>query len=71
MKKLNLVKASKLFLCSQEKLLVLIWDSEKFVFTGDGLSLISGFTKILCSPDNSLLIIKFMNGKYSYKNNTF
>ena len=26
-----------------------------FVFTDDGVSLISGFTKILCSPDNPLL----------------
>ena len=71
MKKENPVKASKLILWSQKKVLVLIWDSEKFVFTGDGFSLISGFTKILCSPENSLLIIKYMNGKYTYKNNTF
>ena len=29
-KKENLVKASKLIFCSEEKVLVLIWDSEKF-----------------------------------------
>ena len=29
-KKENLVKASYLILCSQEKVLVLIWDSENF-----------------------------------------
>ena len=31
-KKENLVKASKQILCSEEKALVLIWDSEKFSF---------------------------------------
>ena len=30
------VKASKTILCSQEKVLVLILDSENFVFTGRG-----------------------------------
>ena len=35
--------------------LVLIQDSELFVFTGDGISLISGFTKMLCTPENPLL----------------
>ena len=56
-KKENLVKGSKQFLCSQEKVLVLIWDSESFffVFTDDGFSLILGFTKFLCSPENPLL----------------
>ena len=59
-KKENPMKASKLILCSQEKVLVLILGSEIFVFTGDGFSLISGFTEILCSPENPpiLLIIK-------------
>ena len=58
--KKSLVKASKLILCSREKVLVLIWDSEIFVFTGDGFSFISGLTEILCSPENPplLLIIK-------------
>ena len=50
-KKESLVKASKQILCSQEKVLVLIWDSDFFVFTDDGFSLISGFTKSLCSPE--------------------
>ena len=50
----NLVKASKHILCSQEKVLILKWDSENFVFTDDGFSLFSGFTKFLCSPENPL-----------------
>ena len=45
-KKENLVKASKQILCSKEKVLVFKWDSENFVFTDNGFSLISGFTKI-------------------------
>ena len=39
----NLVKASKKILCSQEKVLVLILDSENFVFTGKGFILNVGF----------------------------
>ena len=39
-KKENLVKASKQILCSQEKVLVLKWDSETFVLTDDEFSLI-------------------------------
>ena len=32
-------------------------------FTGDGFSLISGFTKILCTPENPLLVtVSFTNG---------
>ena len=44
-KKETLVKESRLILCSQEKVLLLIWESDKFC-DGDGFSLISGFTKI-------------------------
>ena len=50
----NLVKASKQILRSQERVLVLIWDLKKIVFTDDGFSLISGFIKFLCSPENPL-----------------
>ena len=53
-KKENLVKASKQSLCSKEKILVLKLDSENFVFTNDGFSHISGFTKIWFSPENPL-----------------
>ena len=30
-----------------------------FVFTGDGLSLKSGFTQILCTPEEPLLVLLF------------
>ena len=56
-KEKNLVKASKIILYTQEKGLVAIWDSEFFfVITDDGFSLISGFTKILCFPENPLFV---------------
>ena len=55
MKKENMVKESKLILCSQEMVLVLICDLDFFLFKVDGFSFISGFTKILCSPENPLV----------------
>ena len=50
----NLVKASKQTLCSQEKVLALFGIQKNVVFTVYGFSLISGFTKMLLSPENSL-----------------
>ena len=50
-----MVKMSKQIMCSQEMVLVFICDSEFFVFTVDGFSLIQGFTKSLCSPENPLV----------------
>ena len=43
-------------LCRQEKVSVLILNSYCFVFTGDGLSLNSVFTKIMCTPEKPLLV---------------
>ena len=43
----NLVYFSKGIWCPQEKVLVLFQDSENVMFTGDGLSLNSDFTKKL------------------------
>ena len=54
----NLVCISKGIGCSQEKVLVLFQDSEIFVFTGDGFSLNSGFTKIWCTPEKPLLEVQ-------------
>ena len=45
-----MVKASKQILCLQEKVLVGI--QNMFVFTDNEFSLISGFTKIVCSPED-------------------
>ena len=56
-KKENPVKVRKQVLFSQNKFSVLIWDSEIFVFTDNGFSLISGFTKMLCLPEKPLPVV--------------
>ena len=58
----NMVKMSKQILCSQEKVFSLNFGFRIFfVFTGDGFSLISDFTKNLCSPENPLIWKKKTN----------
>ena len=47
----------RVILCTQEKVLLLILDLEFVLLTKNGCSLISVFTKILCSPEKPLLYI--------------
>ena len=61
----NLVKASKQILCSQEKVFVLIWDSEKNCVHRRWTQSYFRFHKKFLSPENPLVIIVVVEEIYS------